>query len=133
MRRLPPKSTRTDTRLPDTTLSRSHHHGPWGVPRVLRLLHGEADQVVGGGIDLLRRLGVEPPRVELWGLVARADGSVRVLAFEPAAHRRALAVDQPRRLRQADQGAVVARTHQLEIGRAHVCTPVTNAQQVRLL
>src|SRR3546814_11482666 len=73
--------------------------GPEGVHRVLRLLHGEADQVVGGGIDLLRRLGAEPPRLELRGLVARADGAVRVLAFEPDAHRRALVVDPPRGLR----------------------------------
>src|SRR3546814_19099596 len=43
----------------------------------------------------------------------RADGAVRVLAFEPDAHRRALGVDQPRRLRPADQGDVVARHQQL--------------------
>src|SRR3546814_13701482 len=94
MIRRPPRSTRTDTLFPYTTLFRSSD------PRRRR---GQPSAVIFAHQRI--------------GRIARAIG-------EPALRRRA-----------ADHAEDVAHTPQVrEIGRAHVCTPVTNAHLVcRLL
>src|SRR3546814_6639517 len=42
MSRRPPRSTRTDTLFPDTTLFRSVYHGPEGLRAIAERVHGQA-------------------------------------------------------------------------------------------
>src|SRR3546814_3354786 len=96
MLRLPPRSTRTDTLLPYTTLCRSVPH-----------------RAQGDGSPGLPRRGDRRP----------SHGRGRRLCRPHAAEGCAL-----RRV-----GEDVGRGHplrRLQIGRAHVCTPVTNAHLV---
>ncbi|GJD59867.1 hypothetical protein IFDJLNFL_5798 [Methylobacterium dankookense] len=78
-----------------------HQHAD-RVVGVLRLLHGEADEVVAGDVHVLRR-----HRVELARQVARMDRPVLGLVAQLDPDFRALAVDQVGRLLPADQGHVV--------------------------
>src|SRR3546814_990090 len=105
MLRRPPRSTRTDTLFPYTTLFRS--------ARKLALFVGfarlaDADRlIIGLGVDIDETtVDLAPRRALFERRDRRTQGSVRE-------HR---AIDQH----------AVGR----EIGRAHVCTPVTNAHIV---
>src|SRR3546814_7357395 len=110
MIRLPPRSTRTDTLFPYTTLFRSK---VVGICLPIRLqcvvLVGVLRDGVGDGV-------VEAP-VERAKLLHREGHIVRQRQVGDGLAQVAVVVDQF-----------------LEIGRAHVCTPVTNAHLVcRLL
>src|SRR3546814_10205805 len=103
MIRRPPRSTRTDTLFPYTTLFRSRVFDRiGGRDGIFRLRHGALDQH--------RRLVLRQRR-----------------AFVE------LAVDLPVELAHAPaaaQGFDLIELAGVEIGRAHVCTPVTNAHLV---
>src|SRR3546814_8473474 len=111
MRRRPPRSTRTDTLFPYTTLFRSLTDGLEPVEAAVReaLATGTASDDLILNILARRR---EPPR------------PLTIITSEDSALRHPPIAD-------------CARYDQLrtfEIGRAHVCTPVTNAHLVcRLL
>src|SRR3546814_15309112 len=103
MYRRPPRSTRSSTLFPSTTLFLSHP------------MHREADQTHALiGVEALVRLH-------------QAD----VAFLDQVAHAQAVALITARYVHHKAQ----MRKHQLlgrieEIGRAHVCTPVTNAHLV---
>src|SRR3546814_2580464 len=113
MMRLPPRSTRTGTLCTYTTFFRSHV----GAPHVLTLVVDAASPTGGRQVD---------PH----GGGVRGPG--RGVVGPHVAHgRRQAAGEEGRDALPEEQvdGRVVA-----EIGRAHVCTPVTNAHLVcRLL
>src|SRR3546814_7811865 len=137
MRRRPPRSTRTDTFCPYTTLFRS-------PARTVDPLYA-ADRAGAGTLGSVRRmdsvLGVgaaTESRIRFSWRAARHDGS---------ADRRRVAGDHRAPLRRAVRGAQAAAERVLrpyaaiccarrsgggrqEIGRAHVLTPVTNAHLV---
>src|SRR3546814_1229744 len=106
MIRRPPRSTRTDTRVPYTTLFRSRR-GAAFRPRdpPFRRLNAAAVLATPTAAAQDCRMGV---RIELpdWNSLARLeDGALPLLGT----------------------ALLIARD---EIGRAHVCTTVTNAQSV---
>src|SRR3546814_3862852 len=136
MIRRPPRSTRTDTLFPYTTLCRSHLG--LTVNRLIRIAYGpfalgklpkRALEEVDPG-RLRQALGLEEKTKKKHGKgFAKAKpkpnrpGSRRGCKHQrEAAERQEAALQKP-----AAKKAVRART---EIGRAHVCTPVPNAQNV---
>ena len=75
---------------------------------VLRLLHGQADQVEVSGIHVARARGGDPA-----GQLARIDLDLLRAASNGHAHAKALAVDQVRFGRQAHELHLVPREQQL--------------------
>src|SRR3546814_2207982 len=137
MIRRPPRSTRTDTLFPYTTLFRSDRARFRALPVRRAVRRARA--------DLWRGKRALCP---LWRCVAGADPRLLLLAREPAPRARAQVGLERRAVRGAlrpcgvdppaqvvgearkglgDPRPVLARR---EIGRAHVCTPVTNAHLV---
>src|SRR3546814_5601568 len=111
MLRHPPRTTRTDTLFPSTTLFRAHVLARPDIKRIEDLagqkvnFDGEGSGTHMTASLIFDRLGI---------------------AVEPTTHDQALALEK---LRAGEIAALV-----YEIGRAHVCTPVTNAHIVcRLL
>ncbi len=86
-------------------LDHQHAHAVIGV---LRLLHCQANQIVAGDVDVLRR-----NRVELAGQVAREDRAVHGLVTQLDANFGAVAIDQFGGLAAANQRDVVTRHQQL--------------------
>src|SRR3546814_1613649 len=108
MRRRPPRSTRTDTLFPYTTLFRSQLQSDLELAPDVRSLRRPQEQ-----LNLIRRQRAIPSDRSMH--VAHRQGRYRIVAEKSASD------------------GVVEHAFE-EIGRAHVCTPVTNAQLVcRLL
>jgi len=84
------------------------HQNPDRVVGVLRLLHGESDQIITGKVDVLRRGRVQGPRQ-----VAREDRAVRRLVAQLDANLGTVAIDEFRGLLPTDQGHVVTGHQQL--------------------
>src|SRR3546814_5121779 len=130
MIRRPPRSTRTDTLFPYTTLFRSiagsdeadlNTHGP---ERVGEEVPGAAVEAAGADDVVAAARDIEDH--QRGSRLAVTDGQCRRAAFQRG---HALLEVGIRRVHHA--GVDVAP---LQIGRAHVCTPVTNAHLVcRLL
>src|SRR3546814_9817080 len=118
MIRRPPRSTRTDTLFPYTTLFRS--------AAVVAAQQAEVAELVDVAADRLRR------DVEVVG--ERLDGDEATLAHQGDDLLLALVQLAARRPRQVGRAGGSCcrhcRSSPAEIGRAHVCTPVTNAPLV---
>src|SRR3546814_5833597 len=114
MIRRPPRSTLTDTLFPYTTLFRSQPPRDLAHPAAI-VADGEADDV---GLDFLERTQVAVGQIE-----GHADGLA--VDRDLALSRRSAAAE-----RGLDRGEIGAGQHVGQIGRAHVCTPVNNAQLV---
>jgi len=84
-----------------------HQHAN-GVIGVLRLLHGEADEVIALQVDLIGR-----GRIQFAGQIAGEDRAVVLLVAQLDADFGTVAVDQLRSLLAADQGHVVTGHQQL--------------------
>src|SRR3546814_9090930 len=122
MIRLPPRSTRTDTRFPYTTLFRSFERALVGE---CRALPGQRDDVLGFEVQ---RLAIEADRLARQPLGAgdlRESDDRRPIARVGGERR---FVENEREVEIA--GFLSLMTFLLErdraIGRANVCTPVTN-------
>src|SRR3546814_4879987 len=128
MRRRPPRSTRTDTLFPYTTLFRSlveagAQHGPGlGAVLVLRAV------ALAGDHDAGRDVGQTHRRIGLVDVLATGTrGAVGVDAHVLVEDLDLDGVVDHRVDPDRGEGRVEPR---LEIGRAHVCTQVTNAHLV---
>src|SRR3546814_5045303 len=144
MIRRPTRSTRTDTPFPDTTLFRSRPGPVWPGRRLvgggewpLDAFRWRIARAGHGHIVVLRASGAAEAQDEFYtqiGGVASAQTFVfsdRKAASDPAVLAALEAADGIF-IAGGDQSNYVR--YWKEIGRAHVCTPVTNAQLVcRLL
>src|SRR3546814_10894008 len=117
MIRRPPRSTRTDTRFPYPTLFRSPDAALRFVAAELQHQAARAGEVRDAATARPGREGLQRDAAQRW----RSDPG----RLPDAPDRRAV-----EGVRRDGRGRVV----RAEIGRAHVCTPVTNAHLVcRLL
>src|SRR3546814_9336751 len=118
MIRVPPSATRTDTHLPYTTLFRSLFGG--------RQVGAVAHHLVIAALDDADLLRVEPARIALviYRLVKREK-----LRIEEQLGVEGGELGAPFGVDILDAVARLVRRLD-EIGRAHVCTPVTNAKFV---
>ena len=97
-----------DREARDASAGDAPEQRPQVVRRILRLLHGEPDHVVGRGIGARRRHRIDAPRQ-----VRGPDRTMRALAPQLQADLDALGVDQRRGRLAADQRHVVTRHRQL--------------------
>src|SRR3546814_20157074 len=127
MIRLPPRSTRTDTRFPYTTLFRSIGHGGAGGDRVaadlmLCPLHGKLAR--HGPYRTLRR-GVSYTRHRHVGLMRRSGGDVDdgdVLALNHVGPSRFAKQENDRRFFSERAPAVLFSSAERRVGKACVST-----------